>query len=60
MAQRAAIAIGNAYKARESGLQFDIVLVFMVLAFLGGREAGTTGTGCFAVQECLAPTRGIP
>jgi hypothetical protein len=32
------MAIRNAYKARECGLQFKAMLVFMGLAFLGERE----------------------
>ena len=32
------MAIRNAYKARERGLQFEAMLVFMGLAFLGERE----------------------
>jgi hypothetical protein len=38
MTQRAAMAIRNAYKARECGLQFEAMRVFMGLAFLGERE----------------------
>jgi hypothetical protein len=35
MAQRTAVVIRNADKARKSVLQFDVVLVFMALFFRG-------------------------